>query len=153
MSKEIEIAVKREETYIENLCQIIKYCPKVEGLESLDDKTRRDLCDRMQYAAMVDADAIRRDANFAVNKLSEVLERTTKMLEEKEVFISDLCRREPCRNCERFNSGDPSKDMENSWIAFREAHKDDTSTEAYERWLFEPIAPIAFKKPEEEEKQ
>lgn len=82
MSKEIEIAVKREETCIEKLCQVIMHCPKVEGLESLDDKTRRDLCDRIQYAAMVDADAIRRDANFALNKLSEALERTTRMLEQ-----------------------------------------------------------------------
>ena len=82
MSKEIEIAVKREETCIENLCKNIRQHPKVDGLESLDDKTLRDLCDRIRYAAMVDADAIRRDANFAVNKLSEALERTTRMMEQ-----------------------------------------------------------------------
>ena len=152
MSKEIEIAVKREITHIQQLCDAIMCCPKSEGLEILDEKTRRDLCDRIFVDFTRDAENIRCDANFAVNKLSESLERMTKMVEEKEKIIRDLCCRAPRRNCERFNSGNPSKDMENSWIAFRETHKDDTSTEAYERWLFEPIAPIAFKKPEEEGK-
>lgn len=153
MNKEIEIAVRRERTHIQQLCDAIMCCPQSKGLDSLDEKTRRDLCDRIFVDFTRDAENIRRDANYAVNKLSETLERTTRMIQDKEAFIDELYCREPRRNCERFNSGDPSKDMENSWIAFREAHKDDTSTEAYERWLFEPIAPIAFKKPEEEEKQ
>ena len=150
MSKEIEIAVKREETCIEKLCQIIRHCPKVDGLESLDDKTLRDLCDRIRYAAMVDADAIHRDANFAVNKLSETLERTTRMIQDKEAFIGELCCREPRRNCERFNSGDPTRDREDAWKAYL-AVRDDGADD-FERWLFESTAPITILPPNEEEK-
>ena len=82
MSEEIQVAQRRPETHIERLCKTILMFPKAYGLESADGTTLVDLCSKIQTAAVDDANAIHREANFAVNKLSEALERTTRMMEQ-----------------------------------------------------------------------
>lgn len=87
MSKEIEIDAERKKTHIEELCHRIIVMQRgdrmlYQTLKSLDDLQLRALSDMIFVAAIKDADAIRRDANFAANKLSEALERTTRMLEQ-----------------------------------------------------------------------
>ena len=82
MSEENQVAQRRPETHIEQLCKLILMFPQSYGLESADGKTLSDLCSRIQTAAVDDANAIHSDANFAVNKLSEALERTTRMMEQ-----------------------------------------------------------------------
>ena len=136
MKNTIDIEVKREQTYIDKLIYDIQYG---HINNKLGRETATELCRKIKIAAIADAENIRRDANFAVNKLSEALERTTWIIKDKDAFIKELFCREPRRNCERFNSGNPTKDREDAWKVYLETRDD--GADDFERWLFESIAP------------
>lgn len=105
MKNTIDIEVKREQTSIEKLIYDIQL-GHVNNM--LDPKTTTELCRRIRIAAIVDAENIRRDANFAVNKLSEVLERMTRQLEDKptvtfdppKISIDDIPKIVPLAECQ-----------------------------------------------------
>ena len=86
MKHTIDIEVKREQTSIEKLIYDIQ---NRHISNMLGPETTTELCRRIRIAAMIDAENIRRDANFAVNKLSEVLERMTRQLEDKPTATFD----------------------------------------------------------------
>jgi hypothetical protein len=109
MKNTINIEVKREQTSIERLIDNIKHGHDWDMFRNrLDTEAVTKLCHRIRIAAMIDAENIRRDANFAVNKLSEVLERMTRQLEDKptvtfdppKISIDDMPKIAPLAECQ-----------------------------------------------------
>lgn len=105
MKNTIDIEVKREQTSIEKLIYDIQHG---HIRNKLDRETVTELCRRIRVAAMIDAENIRRDANFAVNKLSEALERMTRQPENKPaltfnppmISIDDMPKIAPLAECQ-----------------------------------------------------
>lgn len=87
MKESIAIEVEpRRRTAIERLCgQIMSPMspdPMVKYLAPLNRDQRRDLCDCITHAAMLDVHAVRQETQDDISSLAESVARLTRMLEE-----------------------------------------------------------------------
>ena len=87
MKRHIEVEVEpRRRTAIERLCdQIMSPMPPdpmAKYLAPLSRDERRDLCDCITHAAMLDVHAVRQEAQDDMSSLAESVARLTRMLEE-----------------------------------------------------------------------
>jgi len=87
MKESIDIEVEpRRRTAIERLCgQIMSPMPPdpmVKYLAPLNRDERRDLCDCITHAAMLDVHAVRQETQDDISSLAESVARLTRMLEE-----------------------------------------------------------------------
>ena len=112
MKKSIDIAERRRMA-IERLCDHIispmppePTGPMVKYLAPLSRDERRDLCDCIMHAAMLDVHAIRQEAKDDISSLAESVARLTRMLEEMAKPI-ELAANTPPINIDHLMHGVP----------------------------------------------